>query len=276
MWTKVCIVKAMVFPVIMYGCESWTIKKAECRRTDVFELWCWRRFLKVPQTAKRSDQSTLKEISPEYSLEGLMLKLKRQYFGPLMWRTDSFEKTLLLGKIEDRRRRGRQRMRWLDGITNSMDMKLVNSGSWWWIGRPGVLHAVAKSWTRLSDWTELITLQVTLVVKNSSANAGRVKDKGSISQSGRSPGRGHDNPLLYSCLENPMDRRVWQATVHGVTKSQTRLKRQYTGRLTWEYISFSCWITYLVYFPPWQLLLENLIPIRKVFLLGIVPLFCKT
>ena len=120
--TKVRVVKAMVFPVVMYGCESWTIKKAESRRIDAFELWCWRRLLRVPWTARRSNQSILKEISPEYSLEGLMLKLKLQYFGPLMQRADSFEKTQMLGKIEGRRRRGQQRMRWLDGITDSTDM----------------------------------------------------------------------------------------------------------------------------------------------------------
>ena len=117
--TKVCLVKAMVFPVVMYGCESWTVKKAEHRRIDAFELWCWRRLLRVPWTARRSNQSILKEISPGCSLEGLMLKLKLQYFGHLMQRTDSFEKTLMLGMIEGRRRRGRQRMRWLDGITNN-------------------------------------------------------------------------------------------------------------------------------------------------------------
>ena len=128
--TKVHLVKAMVFPVVMYGCESWTVKKAESRRIDAFELWCWRRFLRVPWTARRSKQSILKEISPGCSLEGLMLKLKFQYFGHLMRRTDSFEKTLMLGKIEDGRRRGQQRMRWLDGITDSMDMNLGNSGSW--------------------------------------------------------------------------------------------------------------------------------------------------
>ena len=122
--TKVRLVKAMVFPVVRYGCESWTIKKAECQRIDAFELWCWRRLLRVPWTARRSNQSILKDISPEYSLEGLMLKLKLQYFGHLLRRTDSLEKTLMLGKIEGGRRRGRQRMRLLDGITDSMDMSL--------------------------------------------------------------------------------------------------------------------------------------------------------
>ena len=123
--TKVRLVKAMVFPVVMCGCESWTVKKAEHRRIDTFELWCWRRLLRVPWTARRSNQSILKEIGPGISLEGLMLKLKLQYFGHLMLRVDSFEKTLMLGKIEGRRRRGRQRMRWLDGITDSMDMGLI-------------------------------------------------------------------------------------------------------------------------------------------------------
>ena len=141
--TKVRLVKAMFSPVVMYGCGSWTIKKAECR-IDAFELWCWGRLLRVSLTARRSNQSILKEISPEYSLEGLMLKLELQYFGHLMWRADSLEKTLILGKIEGRRRRGQEMMRWLDGITDSMDRSWASSGSWWWTGRPGVLQSMGS------------------------------------------------------------------------------------------------------------------------------------
>ena len=169
--TKARLVKALVFPVVMYGCDSWTVKKAEHRRIDAFELWGWGRLLRVPWTARRSNQSILKEISLECSLEGLMLKLKLQYFGHLMWRVNSFENTLMLGKIQGRRRRGWQRMKWLDGITDSVDMGWVDSRSWWWTGRPGVLwfmgsQGVGHDWVTELNWRYFILSEWTLKKKN--------------------------------------------------------------------------------------------------------------
>ena len=158
--TKVHLVKAVVFPVVMYGCESWTVKKADRQKIDAFELWCWRGFLRVPWTARGSNQSILKEISPGCSLEELMLKLKLQYFAHLMRRVNSLEKTLMLGKIDGGRTKGRQRMRWLDGITDQWTWIWVNSGSWWWTGRPGVLRfmgsqRVGHDWATELNWTDV-------------------------------------------------------------------------------------------------------------------------
>ena len=186
--TKVCLIKAMAFPVVMYGCESWTIKKAECWRSDTFVLWCWRRLLRVTQTARRSNQSILKEISPEYSLEGLMLKLKLQYFVHLIWRTDSFGKSLMLGKIEGRRGWGRQRLRWLDVTTDTTDMSLgrlqeLVMGREPWRSK---VHGVTKSWTRLSNWTELNWTSSCFQVKSSQDLQARKRQFSSGEQEGDS------------------------------------------------------------------------------------------
>ena len=211
----------MVFPVVLYGCDSWTVKKAEHQRIDAFELWCWRRLLRVPWTARRSNQSILKEISPGCSLEGWMLKLKLQYFGHLMRRADSFEKTLMLGKIEGRRRWGQQRIRWSDGITDSMDMGLgglrvlvMDREAW-----RSAVHSVTNSRTPLSDWNELrASLEAQTI--ESACNSG---DPRSIPGLGRSPGEANGYPVQYSCLKNSSDRGAWRAIVHGVTESRTWL-----------------------------------------------------
>ena len=215
--TKVHLVKTMVFPVVMYGFESWTIKKAELWRIDAFELWCWR-LLRVPWTVSRSKQSIIKEINPEYSLEGLMLKLKLQFFGHLMWRTDSLEKTLMLGKTEGGRRRGKQRIRWLDGITDEMKWLWVSSGSWWWTRKPGVLQSMVSQ--RVGhDWVTELTKELTKDIIMFSGT------KGSLSGSSE-----QDCHLEYTALKSLVQTRtkswVSEKTGKESTIKKTPLRRQ--------------------------------------------------